>query len=369
MQLQRLNRSFIHNTFTRVSAANFTRPLVNPSTSLPLLDTFDATAADVSNAVQSAQSAFLSETGWASMSGSLRSDALLALADCMAKNKFQFAQCEALTGKTVKDAMSELDSCINAFQFYAGFADKLHGRSFRSPSNHHSFTVREPLGVCGLITSSNYPLLHASLKIAPALASGNTVIIKPAHQTPISTLLLASLAGEDILPPGVLNVVLGDASVAAKLANHSGVQKLSFSGSKRGGAAVGVHTLAKSTGKFEHGSKNAIIVCEDANLEASVDHVVDAAFSNSGQNRYATSRLLLHASIHDTFIKMLVERVKLLKVGHASDFETHVGPLVDSRAVSNVMQVIEKATVDRFHLACGGSVLEPGYFVEPTGVA
>ncbi|TPX73892.1 hypothetical protein CcCBS67573_g04843 [Chytriomyces confervae] len=365
LQLRQLNRSFIHNTFSRVSAANLTRPLLNPSTSLALLDTFDASAADVSNAVQSAQSAFLSETGWASMSGSFRRDALLALADCMAKNVFLFAQCEALTGKPVNEAMAEIDSCIKTFHFYAGFADKLHGRSFRSPSNHQSFTVREPLGVCGLIASSNYPLLLASRKIAPALASGNTVIIKPAHQTPLSTLLLASLAGENILPPGVLNVVLGDENLGAKLANHPGIQKLSFTGSIRGDAVV-ARTMAGSAGISERGGKNAIIVCEDANLVAAVNQVVDAAFSNSGQNSHAASRLLLHVSIHDRFIKMLVERVKLLKVGHASDFETQVGPLVDSRAVANVMEVIEKAKADRFHLACGGSVLEPGFFVQPT---
>ncbi|KAJ3400381.1 Rab GDP dissociation inhibitor alpha, partial [Chytriomyces hyalinus] len=309
------------------------------------------------------------------MSGSLRRDALLALANCMANNRNLFAEAEALTGKPVADSLLDVDSCVETFKFFAGFADKMHGRSFRSLSNHHSFTVREPLGVCGLITSFNYPLLLASWKIAPALASGNTVVIKPAHQTPLSTLLLASLAGKSILPPGVLNVVLGDANVGAALANHSGIQKLSFTGSTRGGAAV-ARILAGSAGDagfprpgtFELGGKNAIIVCEDADLEASVDHVVDAAFSNSGQNCCAASRLLLHASIHDKFIQMLVDRVKLWKVGNAMDPHTRVGPLVDSRAVANVVEAIEKAKSDGFHLAYGGgaSVLESGFFVHPT---
>ncbi|KAI8830219.1 aldehyde dehydrogenase [Chytriomyces cf. hyalinus JEL632] len=375
-QLRQLNRSFIHNAFSPVSvSANTTRPLLNPSTNLPLLHSFDASADDVSNAVQSAQNAFQNKdnTGWANMSGSFRRDALLALANCMANNRNLFAECEALTGKPVADSLLDVDSCVETFKFFAGFADKMHGRSFRSLSNHHSFTVREPLGVCGLITSFNYPLLLASWKIAPALASGNTVVIKPAHQTPISTLLLASLAGENILPPGVLNVVLGDATVGAALANHSGIQKLSFTGSTRGGNAV-AHILAGSgdagfprPGTFELGGKNAIIVCEDADLEASVDQVVDAAFSNSGQNCCAASRLLLHASIHDEFIEMLVDRVKLLKVGDAMDSQTRVGPLVDSRAVATVVGAIEKANSDGFHLACGGaSVLEPGFFVQPT---
>ncbi|KAJ3232602.1 hypothetical protein HDU78_006961 [Chytriomyces hyalinus] len=374
-QLRQLNRSFIHNAFSPVSAKN-ARTLLNPSTNLPLLDTFDASPDDMSNAVQSAQNAFQNNdnSAWANMSGSLRRDALLALANCMANNRNLFAEAEALTGKPVADSLLDVDSCVETFKFFAGFADKMHGRSFRSLSNHHSFTVREPLGVCGLITSFNYPLLLASWKIAPALASGNTVVIKPAHQTPLSTLLLASLAGKNILPPGVLNVVLGDANVGAALANHSGIQKLSFTGSTRGGTAV-ARILAGSgdagfprPGTFELGGKNAIIVCEDADLEASVDHVVDAAFSNSGQNCCAASRLLLHASIHDKFVQMLVDRVKLWKVGNAMDPHTRVGPLVDSRAVSNVVEAIEKAKSDGFHLAYGGgaSVLESGFFVHPT---
>ncbi|KAJ3226289.1 hypothetical protein HDU81_007385 [Chytriomyces hyalinus] len=378
-QLRQLNRSFIHNAFAPVSAAaNRSRPLLNPSTNLALVDSFDASADDVSNAVRSAQNAFLNDaaTGWANMSGSLRRDALLELANSMANNRNLFAECEALTGKPVSDSLLDVDSCVETFKFFAGFADKLHGRSFRSLTNHHSFTVREPLGVCGLITSFNYPLLLASWKIAPALASGNTVVIKPAHQTPLSTLLLASLACEKILPPGVLNVILGDATAGATLANHPGIQKLSFTGSTRGGTSV-ARILAGSSdtavapfprpGTFELGGKNAIIICEDADLEACVDQVVDAAFSNSGQNCCAASRLLLHASIHDKFIEMLVDRVKVLKVGDAMDSQTRVGPLVDSRAVDNVLEAIEKAKADGFHLACGGgSVLDPGFFVQPT---
>ncbi|KAJ3417451.1 hypothetical protein HDV05_003315 [Chytridiales sp. JEL 0842] len=348
------------------SSAHVKRLLINPSTGdpLPLEGLFDCTKDEVDMAVNAARTAF--ETEYRSWTGSQRRDALLDLAASMKQESEMLAISEAITGKPIKDARADVEACIECFKFFAGIADKIHGRTFNLNPNYRSYTLKEPIGVCGLITSFNYPLLLTTWKLAPALATGNTCIIKPSAQTPFSTLFLAHLAETRTqLPKGTVNVVLGDADVGSWLVSHAGVDKVSFTGStpagKRVSSLASVGTGSGNNGNevgpkkltLELGGKNAVIVCDDADLEAAATHVVEAGFSNMGQNCCAGSRLLLHESIHDRFLQILKDKVSTFQIGDHLDETTQLGPLVDERAFNKVMGYINLAPKSGAKLLCG----------------
>ncbi|KAJ3063619.1 hypothetical protein HDU98_000577, partial [Podochytrium sp. JEL0797] len=294
-------------------------------------------------------------------------DALLGLAEAMSQNRELLAYSEAIVGKTIGDSRLDVDASVECFRFFSGQADKAHSRSFSLHPTQRSFTIREPVGVCGLITSFNYPLLLAAWKLAPCLASGNTVLLKPSHQTPFSSLLLASLS-KPFLPPGVLNVLLGDATTGSHITSNTSISKISFTGSTSAGAKV-ASQLALSTRKatLELGGKNAIIVHKDAQLSRAVSFAVDAAFGNAGQNCCAGSRVIVHREVHDEFVGLVKERVRGLKVGDAREEGTGVGPVVDEVAMWRVLGFVERAKSTAARLECGGGrVQRGGYFVEPT---
>ncbi|KAI8616649.1 glycine betaine aldehyde dehydrogenase [Chytriomyces sp. MP71] len=370
--------SFIGNRFvgtpsTSASAATGNgRAIVDPSSGSSLLHVFDATEQHVNDAVSAAKHAF--DGGEWRINAAKRRDALLAIAESIEENRNLLAEAEALTGRPIKDAGLDVDACVETFKFFAGFTDKMHGRFFPPTPTYNSYTMREPIGVCGLITSFNYPLLLASWKLAPCLAAGNTAVLKPAHQTPLSSLLLAKLiSSKHLLPEGVFNVVLGDAEVGKELVAHPDVSKVSFTGSTTAVTGSSVATLLAQPyprrGTFELGGKNAIIVFDDADLDLAMHHVLDAAFSNSGQNCCAASRLILHESIHDTFVSLLTQRAREINLGDALDPNTTMGPLVHPTSRDRAVTAIHAAVRDGSRLVLDGSdraTSREGFFLGPT---
>ncbi|KAJ3135561.1 hypothetical protein HK100_002614 [Physocladia obscura] len=375
-RFEKFSTSFISGRFL-ASNAGKARMLINPSTARPLFKTFDADASSqIQLAVDAAQETFSTKLMF--WSGAMRRDALLAIANVLVTNKDFLAESEAIAGKTITDSKFDVDASAECFRFFAGLADKLHGRFFSMNPHAHAYTIREPIGVCGLITSFNYPLRTSAFvvltawKLAPALASGNAVILKPAHQTPISTLILASLISnkskDSVLPAGAVNVLLGDASVGAALVEKSGVNKISFTGSTAAGSHVAkslaTSNLRKAT--LELGGKNAIIVYADANLDKAVTFIIEAAFSNAGQNCCAGSRLYLHSSVHDQVIQMLKRAASKLKIGDALNPDTDIGPLVDKTAMSRVDGFISRARA-RQNGAVVEEIFETESFLELDG--
>ncbi|KAJ3212985.1 hypothetical protein HDU67_003477 [Dinochytrium kinnereticum] len=301
---------------------------------------------------------------------------MLRLADAMEARSEDLALAEAVTGKPIMDARADVSASVDCMRFFAGFCDKIHARSFSYGPNLRTYTLREPLGVCGLITSFNYPLLLATWKLAPSLAAGNTTILKPARQTPLSTLLLASLSATStpkgsILPPGVLNVLPGGANVGEIIVKDPLVKKISFTGSTAAGRRVGVGAVESGPGlkrtALELGGKNAIIVCDDADVNAAVEHIIEASFSNAGQNCCAGSRILVDRSLYHDFTFRLKERMNLLRVGDPLQEDTQIGPLVDETAMLKVQEFIKSGVKDGLELLSKENSLDrQGYFVEPT---
>ncbi|KAJ1340007.1 hypothetical protein BSLG_005331 [Batrachochytrium salamandrivorans] len=297
--------------------------------------------------------------------------ALNAIADLIHTHSDHFAWLETLTGKPTTQSYEDIHACEHTLRYFASHADQINGRTYAFDAQFDSYTLKEPIGVCGLITSFNYPLLLAIWKIAPALAAGNTVIIKPAPQTPLSTLYLAQVIHEaGILPPGVFNVVLGGADIGQALALHSDVNLISFTGSSHVGRLVAISCAQASPPHkcmLELGGKNCVIVCADAELDLAVESVVDAAFANMGQNCCAASRLLLHRDIHDEFLTMLKKRTEALVIGDPFDKKTSQGPLIDQRQFESVSKFIELANAtDAIRVISGGGRVGPiGYFLQP----
>jgi phenylacetaldehyde dehydrogenase len=267
----------------------------------------------------------------------------------------------------------DVPSAAGLFHYMSGYATKIEGETIpiSAPGEYLTYTRREPLGVVGLIVPWNFPLVIASWKVAPALAAGNTVVLKPAEATPLSALRLAHLALEAGIPPGVLNVVNGYGStVGAALAAHPGVDKVSFTGS----TATGRRILDAAGGNLkrvtlELGGKSANIVFGDADLEKAIAGSTDAIFFNAGQACAAGSRLYVHDSVYDEFVAGLVEQAKQIRVGDGFDPATQIGPLASREHFDRVSAYLETGRSEGTVLTGGGRVGETGYFVEPTVIA
>ncbi|KAI8841710.1 Aldehyde/histidinol dehydrogenase [Chytridium lagenaria] len=337
--LKSISSSFVNGSFKPSQGS--LHAIISPVTESVVANIREASVSDVHAAVSAARSA---------LNGPWENGRIAKkLADAMESRAEDFAIAEAVTGKPITDAR------------------RIYGPNLRT------YTLREPLGVCGLITSFNYPLLLATWKLAPALAAGNTVILKPARQTPFSSLLLASVSSSanPILPPGVLNVLLGGPSIGQALVTHRDTAKISFTGSTAVGRRVGAEAVANGPGMrrtaLELGGKNAIIVCGDADLEAAVGHTIEASFSNAGQNCCAGSRIFVHSSVYDDFLGLLKDRASKLRIGDPMDEATQIGPLVDGNALRKVQTFVDNGVRDGLDLVLGGSPVDgKGFFVRPT---
>jgi acyl-CoA reductase-like NAD-dependent aldehyde dehydrogenase len=355
------------------AASGETFDTINPATAEPLTQVASAAADDVDRAVKAARAAFEADS-WQKLDSRKRGKLLYAIADQLEARADELARLETLdNGKPVREArMIDIKESIDCFRYYAGWADKIAGDVIPVPGPYLNYTRREPVGVCGAIIPWNYPLQMAAWKVAPAIACGNTVVLKPAEQTPLTALELARAAAEAGLPAGVLNVVTGFGEPAgAALVAHPDVDKIAFTGS----TAVGKHiqrqaadTLKKLS--LELGGKSPNIVLDDADVDAAVKGASMAIFYNTGQACTAGSRLLVHEKIRDEFVEKLLKRAAGFVPGDPLDPKTRLGPLVSQEQLDRVMGYIAQGKSEGANLLMGGDRVEVngkrGYFLNPT---
>lgn len=331
-------------------------------------------AEDAELAVAAARLAFTSGA-WAGFTAPQRGAMLRKIADVIAENAEELARIEVRdNGKTFKEMFAQVKRIPEWYQFYAGLADKINGAVLPTDRpGHMNYLRHEPLGVIAMVTPWNSPLMLLAWKLAPALAAGNTAVVKPSEYTSASALRFAQLAGEAGLPAGVLNVVTGLGSeIGAALTAHPDVAKVAFTGGVTGGQAVYSAAAARMKPvSLELGGKSPNIVFDDANLENAARGVVGGIFGSGGQSCVAGSRALVHRSIHDAFVARLVELTAKIRLGDPMAAETDIGPVANQAQFDRIMTCIGWAKDEGATLACGGAQVPdpkggPGLFVAPT---
>ncbi|MBC5805046.1 MAG: betaine-aldehyde dehydrogenase [Candidatus Eremiobacter antarcticus] len=361
---------FINGEFVKPAAGEYIETF-NPATNEVLASVAASSIHDADLAVDAARQALQGK--WASLTPARRARVLVKIASLISERIDQLAQMEVQnSGKTIGAAKAEIGQVIEDFEFYAGAVTKLMGNTIPSPSGFFNYTLREPVGVCAQIVPWNYPLLMAAWKVAPALAAGCTVILKPATPTPITALMLGQICHEAGCPPGVVNVLPGPgAIIGAHLASHSGVDKIAFTGETATGRTI--MELAAGTIKrltLELGGKSPNVIFDDADIEAAVSGALHAIFYNAGQSCDARSRILVHEKIAADFVARFVAKAKALKVGDPMDPSTHVGAIISKRQLEKIEGYIGIGQQEGAHLACGGSrpdgELAKGNFLSPT---
>ncbi|MEK7879019.1 MAG: aldehyde dehydrogenase family protein [candidate division NC10 bacterium] len=357
----------------RDAVSGETYPTINPATEEESARVARGDERDIDLAVEAARKAF--DTGpWPRLPAAERGRIVWKLADLLMANLDEMARLETLnTGKTLFDSGKvEIPFAAEVFRYYAGWATKIHGETLALRENAFTFTLRQPIGVVGAIVPWNFPFLLASWKIAPALAAGNTVVLKPASLTPLTALKFAELAAEAGLPEGVFNVVTGPgAKVGMALVRHPGVDKIAFTGSTE----VGKQIMREASGtlkrvSLELGGKSPNIVFADADMEAALRGAMTGIFYNKGEVCAAGSRLFIEEKIHDDFMSKLTERAKSLKVGDPMDKATRMGPVVSAQQMETVLSYIDAGKKEGAKLVTGGGRAKigngKGYFIEPT---
>jgi len=346
--------------------------VVDPSTGDTIAEAAAADVHDIDRAVRAARRAF-DEGPWRSMAPNARARLLWRLAELIDANAEELGLLETLdTGKPLRVSRDiELRAASEAFRYYAGWTTKINGetRNVSLPGEWHSFTLREPVGVVGLIIPWNSPLLMAATKLAPALAAGCTTVLKPAELTPLSAARLGELVLEAGFPPGTVNIVPGLGATAGQaLAEHPLVDKITFTGSTE----VGKHLLATISATLkritlELGGKSPVIIFPDADLDRAIASATMGVFSNAGQICGAGSRLFVHEAVADEVIAGIAERAASLRVGGGLEPESVIGPLISERQRERVLAYIESGRGEGAELVAGGGVPDrAGFFVEPT---
>lgn len=334
-----------------------------------------ASAEDIDKAVKAARTAFNSPE-WRDMTGTERGALMYKFADLLEENKETLATIETWdNGKPYSVALNEdLGEVVNTIRYYAGWADKLHGQTIPTTPEKFAYTLRQPIGVCGQIIPWNYPLAMAAWKLGPALACGNTIVLKPAEQTPLSILFAATLIPKAGFPPGVINIVNGYGKEAGHaLAAHLDVDKIAFTGSTTTGklimktASVNMKNIT-----LETGGKSPLLVFDDADLEQAAKWAHIGIMSNMGQICTATSRVLVQEGVYSKFVEKFKEVVKTTsKVGDPFSDETFQGPQVTKAQYERVLGYIESGKTEGATLASGGVPYKnvgegKGFFIEPT---
>jgi len=352
------------------SVSGKTFPTVNPATGEEICQVAEADAADVEIAVRAARAAF--NGPWRRMAAAERGVLLNRLADLIEKHSDELAQLESLdNGKPVAVARAaDLPLTIACFRYYAGWADKVQGKTIPISGDYFCYTKLEPVGVVGQIIPWNFPLLMQAWKLAPALATGNTVVMKPAEQTPLTALRVGELIVEAGFPEGVVNLLPGYGPTAgAAIANHMDVDKVAFTGSTEVGHLI-MEAAAKSNLKrvtLELGGKSPNIVFADADMDAAIEGSHFALFFNQGQCCCAGSRVFVEEKAYDQFVERSAQRARKRTVGDPFDTNTEQGPQVDQTQFDKVMGYIDSGKRQGAKLVCGGGrVGERGYFIEPT---
>jgi len=347
---------------------------INPADTRDVVGRFALSGGeDVERAVAAAKSA---ADGWRRLPAPRRAELLFRLGDILIRNKDAYSA--AMTremGKVLKETGGDVQEAIDCTFYAAGEGRRLHG--FTTPAempDKFAMCVRQPVGLCGLITPWNFPMAIPSWKLIPALVCGNTVVIKPAEDTPLSTINLVKACEEASIPKGVVNVVTGYGETAGRaLVEHRDVRLISFTGSTETGRVIASSCADRNAiCSLEMGGKNVIIVLDDADIDNAIEGTIWGAFGTSGQRCTASSRVVVHKKVYKKFTQSLVERAKALRVGDGSDAKTDVGPVINAAAAHKIMGYIEIGQrEDGATLACGGNRLEKGehargYFIEPT---
>ncbi|HEX2501444.1 MAG TPA: aldehyde dehydrogenase family protein [Methylomirabilota bacterium] len=357
----------------RPPASGETYTTINPATEEVSAQVAKGNERDVDLAVQAARRAF-DQGPWPRMPAADRARLLWKLADLISANLDEMARLESVnTGKTLFDSGKvEIPFAAEVFRYYAGWTTKIHGETLNLRDGAFTFTLRQPVGVVGAIVPWNFPFLLASWKVAPALAAGNTVVLKPASLTPLTALRFAELTQEAGLPEGVFNVVTGPGGkVGMALVRHPAVDKVAFTGS----TDVGKGIMKEAAGSLkrvslELGGKSPNVVFADADLEAALRGALTGIFYNKGEVCAAGSRLLVEQRVHDEFVGKLVDRVKGLKVGDPMDKATRMGPVVSAQQLETVLGYVDVGRREGATLAAGGERVRVGdgrgYFVQPT---
>ncbi|MBY5447108.1 aldehyde dehydrogenase family protein [Rhizobium leguminosarum] len=352
--------------------------VINPATEEVIHRIAAATAEDVDLAVKAARRAF-DRDGWPKLTGAQRAGYLRAIADGIRARQAEIARLEVLdNGKPFPEADWDVADAAGCFDFYAGLAEQLDNNpeeAIALPDQRFtSKAVREPTGVTGAIIPWNYPLLMAAWKVAPALAAGCTVVLKPAELTSLTALELAAVADEAGLPAGVLNIVTGAGSIAGQaIIDHRQVDKLAFTGSGPVGSKI-MAAAARDIKRvsLELGGKSPFVVFEDADIDRAVEWIMFGIFWNQGQVCSATSRVLVHEAIYGRLLERLVEETNRIKIGNGLDEGTLLGPLVSKRQYDQVVAAIEGARKAGATVACGGARPEGfdrGFYLGPTVLA
>jgi aldehyde dehydrogenase (NAD+) len=345
----------------------------NPYTGTAWARVADGSPEDVDAAVASARAAFDGKE-WGGITGFQRSAILRKVGDAIAANAERLAMLEVKdSGKLYREMIGQLNALPNWYYYFAGLADKLEGRTVPPVNpNYFAYTRREPVGVVGAITPWNSPLLLLTFKLAPALAAGCTMVVKPSEHSPASTVAFAEILFEAGLPAGVLNVVTGwNRSTGESLAGHTGVDKVAFTGSSATGAKVAQAAGANlNRVTLELGGKSPQIVFADADLDAAANGLIAGVFAATGQTCMAGSRLIVHSEVHDALIAKVVERANSIVLGDPTAPETEMGPVANAPQYEKVLGYLKGAEAEGATFACGG---EPdaergGLFVRPTVV-
>ncbi len=366
----------LHLAGERIDGRGGTAPTHDPSTGAVIAEVAQADAVDADRAVRAADDAY--RRHWRDTSARHRGEVLRAIAELVRERRDELAAIESAdAGKPISAARGEIDAVATTFAYYAGAADKAAGQTLPAAAEGTLLTFREPLGVCVAIVPWNFPLVITAWKVAPALAMGNTVIVKPATLTPLSALALADLAVEAGLPPGVLQVLTGPgAALGESLIRHPLTRKVSFTGSTAVGTQVMTMAAQDITRvSLELGGKSANVVFADTDLDVCVDSSVFSVFDNAGQDCCARSRILVERSLHDAFVERFVARVEALRIGATDDVTTELGPLISAgqrRAVEDYLQIgVDEGATHLTGGERGSGSLAGGHYLTPavfTGV-
>jgi aldehyde dehydrogenase (NAD+) len=363
-----VTRLLINNRWVP-SESGKTFATINPSTGEEICQVAEADAADVDKAVKAARTAF--EGPWRKMRASERGRLLYRLADLIEANADELARLETLdNGKPLSIAKAvDVAKTVACYRYFAGWADKVQGKTIPIDGDFFCYTRHEPIGVVGQIIPWNYPMLMQSWKLAPALATGNTVVMKPAEQTPLSALRIGELLMEAGYPEGVVNILPGFGPTAgAAIARHMDVDKVAFTGSTEVGRFI-MTAAAQSNLKrvtLELGGKSPNIIFADADLDAAVEGAHMGIFVNQGQSCCAGSRVFVEEKIYEQFVEKSVARALKRRVGDPLDPSTDQGPQIDQSQFDRIMGYIESGRSEGATLACGGErVGNRGYFIRP----
>ena len=359
-----INGKFVES----VSQKTFTTP--NPATGEVLAEVYEADSADIDIAVKAAREAF-DRGSWSKMSASERSRLMYKLADLMEEHQTELAQLETLdNGKPIAETTNaDVPLAIDHMRYYAGWSTKIVGQTIPVSGNFFNYTRHEAVGVVGQIIPWNFPLLMAMWKLGAALATGCTIVLKPAEQTPLSALYLAELIDEAGFPPGVVNIVPGYGETAGQaLVDHPMVNKIAFTGSTEVGKHI-MSSAAKSLKRvtLELGGKSPNIILPDADLSKAIPGALNGVMFNQGQVCCAGSRVFIQKKMYDNVVADMVSHAKKIKQGSGLDPSTQMGPLVSSTQQNRVLNYIESGLSEGAEVLTGGAKpQDEGYFVQPT---